>query len=197
MAPGIDGVLLAGGCSCRAGVFKMETRIGGKPLLLWGLEAMAAACGRVIVVAGCDAEKIAALVSRRPEVELVINERYAEGMLSSVQAGVARVRSPRFFLLPGDMPLVKPAVFSELLPHEADVVVPACSGRRGHPVLIASRLLPGILAEPPGSSLGAFLRRQESVVVETGDPGVLADLDLAGDFEKIDALLKGAKRGQP
>jgi molybdenum cofactor cytidylyltransferase len=197
MAPGVDGVLLAGGCSCRAGVFKMEALVGGKPLLLWGLEAMASACGRVIVVAGRDAEKIAALVAGRPGVELVINERYAEGMLSSVQAGVARVRSPRFFLLPGDMPLVQAAVFSELLPHAADVVVPACNGRRGHPVLISSRLLPGILAEPPGSSLGAFLRRRESVVVETGDAGVLADLDLAEDFEKIDALLRGAKRGQP
>jgi len=190
MAGAVDGVLLAGGCSCRAGTFKMTAEVGGKPLLLWGLEAMAAACGRVIVVAGSEAKKIATLVAGRPGVELVVNEHFAEGMLSSVQAGAARVRTPRFFLLPGDMPLVGTGVFRELLGRAADVVVPACNGRRGHPVLLARSLVPGILAEPPGSSLGAFLRRRESVVVETGDPGVLADLDLGEDFETIDARLR-------
>lgn len=185
-----DGVLLAGGCSCRAGVFKMEAQVGGKPLLLWGLEAMAAACGRVIVVAGSGAEKVEKLVAGRPGVELVFNENFAAGMLSSVQAGVRRVRSARFFLMPGDMPLVRTAVFLKLLESAEDIVVPTCDGRRGHPVLLASALIPGIMAEPLASNLGAFLRRHESTVVETGDAGVLADLDLSGDFDKIDALLR-------
>ena len=190
MAGWVDGILLAGGCSCRAGVFKMEARVGGKPLLHWGLEAMAAACERVIVVAGCEAQKIAALVAGRPGVELVVNEQYAQGMLTSVQAGVARVRAPRFFLLPGDMPLVRAAVFRELLRHAADIVVPACAGRRGHPVLLAGSLAAAIMAEPPGSSLGAFIRRQGCETVEVDDPGILSDLDLAGDLKKIDAMLR-------
>jgi molybdenum cofactor cytidylyltransferase len=195
MAEAVDGVLLAGGCSCRAGTFKMTAEVGGKPLLQWGLESMAAACGRVIVVAGSGAERIAGLVAGRAGVELVLNARFADGMLSSVQAGAALVRTPRFFLLPGDMPLVRAGVYRELLGHAADVVVPACSGRRGHPVLLARSLVPGILAEPPGSSLGAFLRRLEIVVVETGDPGVLADLDFGEDFEMIDARLR-ARSGE-
>ncbi len=190
MAGTVDGILLAGGCSCRAGVFKMETRVGGKPLLLWGLEAMAAACERVIVVAGCDAEKIAGLVAGRPGVELAVNEHYAQGMLSSVQAGVACVRASRFFLLPGDMPLVRAAVFRELLRHEADIVIPSCRGRRGHPVLLAGSLVAAILAEPLDSNLGAFIRRHGFVTVEIDDPGILADLDLPGDVKKVDALLR-------
>lgn len=195
MAEAVDGVLLAAGCSCRAGTFKMTAQVGGKPLLQWGLEAMASACARVIVVAGSGAERIRRLVSDRPEAELVVNENFASGMLSSVQAGVALVRTPRFFLLPGDMPLVRAGIFRELLGHAADVVVPACNGRRGHPVLLARSLVPGILAEPEGSSLGAFLRRRESVVVETGDPGVLADLDFGEDFETIAARLRARSEG--
>jgi molybdenum cofactor cytidylyltransferase len=194
MAGTVDGILLAGGCSCRAGVFKMETIVGGKPLLLWGLEAMAAACDRVIVVAGCDAEKIAALVAGHPQVELAVNEDYAQGMLSSVQAGAARVRAPRFFLLPGDMPLVRAAVFIELLRHEAEIVIPACDGRRGHPVLLADSLLAAIRDEPPGSSLGAIIRRRGSVTVEVNDPGILADLDLPADIAALDALLRLKER---
>lgn len=190
MAGTVDGILLAAGCSSRAGMFKMEALVGGKPLLLWGLEAMAAFCRRLIVVAGSDAEKIAGLVAGRPGVELAINERFAQGMFASVQAGVARVRAPRFFLLPGDMPLVRAAVFRELLRREADIVVPACAGRRGHPVLLAGALAPAILAEPPGSNLGAFIRRRGCETVEVDDPGILADLDQADDLPELDAMLR-------
>jgi molybdenum cofactor cytidylyltransferase len=190
MDAGVDGILLAGGLSSRAGVFKMETPVGGKPLLLWGLAALAAACGRVIVVAGAGAEKVAALVAGWPAVDLVLNHRHAEGMLSSVQAGARRVRAPRFFVLPGDMPRIGPAVFAALLAQPGDIVVPACAGRRGHPVLLAGALVPGILAEPSCSSLGAFLRRRESTVVETGDPGVLDDIDVPADLARVDAWLR-------
>lgn len=196
MAAGVDGVLLAGGCSCRAGAFKMAVEVGGKPLLRWGLEAMAAACERVIVVAGAQPENVRQLVSGVPGAELVKNEDWETGMLSSVQAGVRWVRSARFFLLPGDMPLVRPEIFAALLAREDDVVVPACAGRRGHPVLLASALIPGILAEPPGSSLGAFLRRRECTIVETGDPGVLADLDCREEFGEMDARLCAENRRQ-
>lgn len=192
MAGAVDGVLLAGGCSCRAGAFKMETTVGGRPLLLWGLEALTVACERVIVVAGSDAEKVQRLVAGCPRVELVVNENYASGMLSSVQAGVRRVRAAHFFLLPGDMPMVAPGTFTRLLlaPGDPEIVVPACGGRRGHPVLLSSALIPGILAEPPNSSLGEFIRRRGGAVVAVEDPGILADLDTPADLERADAALR-------
>lgn len=190
MAAGVDGVLLAAGRSRRAGVFKMEAELAGKPLLLWGLDAMASVCGRVIVVAGAEARRIERLVAGRPGAELVVNESFASGMLSSVQAGVRRVRAPRFFLLPGDMPLVGAGVFRKLLECPGDIVVPACAGRRGHPVLMSRRLVAGLLAEPLDSSLGRFIRRHGSESVETGDPGILSDLDDREDWKEIDALLR-------
>ncbi len=197
MGAAVDGVLLAGGCSCRAGVFKMTARVGGRPLLLWALESLAAVCSRVIVVAGSGADQVEELVAGLQGVELVVNKDFATGMLSSVQAGARRVRAPRFFLLPGDMPLVRTAVLRRLLDagHDADIVVPACAGRRGHPVLLPATLIPDIIAEPPGSNLGNIIRRRGSVVVEVDDPGVLADLDTPADRERIDAALR-ARRDQ-
>ena len=190
MEAGVDGVLLAAGRSRRAGVFKMAAPVGGQPLLLWGVDALGAVCGRVIVVAGAEAGRVEQLVAGRPGVELVVNELFASGMLSSVQAGARSVRASRFFLLPGDMPLVGAGVFRKLLERPGDIVVPACTGRRGHPVLMSSRLIAGLLAEPPGSSLGRFIRRHGSETVETGDPGILSDLDDGEDMKKIDALLR-------
>ncbi len=196
MAPEVDGVLLAGGCSCRAGFFKMTAPVGGMPLLLWGLESLAAVCSRVIVVAGHGADQVEELVAGMRGVDLVVNRDFAAGMLSSVQAGVRRVRAGRFFLLPGDMPLVRAAVLRRLLEtaQDAGIVVPACAGRRGHPVLLPAALIPDIIAEPPDSNLGNIIRRGNSVVVEVDDPGVLADLDTPADLERIDAALRARRR---
>jgi molybdenum cofactor cytidylyltransferase len=190
MKAAVEGVLLAAGRSRRAGSLKMALELSGKPLLLWGLESLAAVCDRTIVVAGFQAENIRRLVRDCPGVDVAVNEGFADGMLSSIQAGVRQVRAPRFFLLPGDMPLVRAGVYRELLACAADIVVPACAGRRGHPVLLAGTLIPGILAEPPGSSLGRFIARHGSATVEVGDPGIFVDVDTARDAEKIEAWLR-------
>jgi molybdenum cofactor cytidylyltransferase len=191
MAAETDGVLLAAGRSRRANAFKMTAPVGGRPLLLWGLEILRSCCGRVIVVAGAGAERVAPLIAGRPGVELVVNERHEEGMLSSVQAGAARVRGERFFVLPGDMPRVRPQTLARLLAAVAGtgIAVPAFAGRRGHPALLSAELLGELLAEPAGSSLGAFIRRRNAAVVAVDDPGVLDDLDTAEDLRRADALL--------
>jgi len=180
---------LAAGRSSRAGAFKMGVELAGKPLLLWSLEAMAAVCRRVIVVAGFAPEKIRRLVDGRPGVEVVVNENFAAGMLGSIQAGCRSVCAGRFFVHPGDMPLVRPRVYRRLLATAAEVVVPVCRGRRGHPVLLRGGLIPGLLAEPLASSLGRFIARQTVAEVETDEQGILADLDVMADLKKIEALL--------
>ena len=184
-----EGILLAAGRSSRAGTFKMEMEFAGKPLLVWSLESLAAVCERIIVVAGFAPEKIRRLVAGRPGVEIADNENYAAGMLSSIQAGVRLVRAPRFFLLPGDMPLVKFPVYQKLLATQAEIAVPVCQGRRGHPVLLASHLIPEMLAEAFDSSLGRFIRHRGCETVEVDDPGIFTDMDGKNDIKKIAALL--------
>lgn len=184
-----EGILLAAGRSRRSGTFKMALPLAGKPLLLWSLEAMAAVCRRVIVVAGFAPEKIRRLLDGRPGVEVVVNENFAAGMLGSIQTGCRSVCAGRFFVHPGDMPLVGPKVYRQLLATEAEVAVPVCRGRRGHPVLLQGSLIPALLAEPLASSLGRFISRRTVATVEVGDRGILADLDVMADLKKIEALL--------
>lgn len=196
MAPEVDGIILAAGRSSRAGVFKMEAQLAGKPLLLWSLETMAAVCERIIVVAGFAPEKILRLVNKRPGVEVTVNENFTAGMLTSIQAGIRLVRAPRFFLLPGDMPLVHARVYRQLLAEPAEIVVPLCRGHRGHPVLISGCLIPGLLDEAFDSSLGRFIGRRGCSTVEVDDPGIFTDLDDRGDMKKIDALLRSRGKNE-
>ena len=157
---------------------------------------MAAVCERVIVVVGSKAEKIRRLVKSRPGIEVAVNENFAGGMLTSIQTGIRLVRAPRFFLLPGDMPLVKAPVYQKLLAVQAEIVVPVCRGNRGHPVLLASRLIPELLAEPLESSLGRFIARRGFETVEVDDSGIFADLDDKNDIKKIDALLRARGKNE-
>lgn len=192
----VEGVLLAAGRSSRAGTYKMEMELAGKPLLVWSLESMTAVCERIIVVAGFAPEKIRHLVAGRPGVEVAVNDNFTAGMLTSIHTGVRLVRAPRFFLLPGDMPLVNPPVYQKLLAVKAEIVVPVCRGRRGHPVLLASRLIPELLAETPASSLGRFIRRHGFETVEVDDPGIFIDLDDKDNIKKIDALLRARGKNE-
>jgi molybdenum cofactor cytidylyltransferase len=191
-----EGILLAAGRSSRAGVFKMEVELAGKPLLIWTLEAMASVCERVVVVAGFAPEKIRRLVQGRPGVEVAVNENYAAGMLTSIHAGIRLVRAPRFFVMPGDMPMVKASIYRKLLAAEAEIAVPLSRGRRGHPVLLSGRLIPALLAEPLESSLGLFIRRRGFETVEVDDPGIFNDLDNQSDINKINDLLRAGGKNE-
>jgi broad specificity phosphatase PhoE/CTP:molybdopterin cytidylyltransferase MocA len=138
-------VILAAGYSSRMGVFKPLLEIDGQPAVARIARAAAeAGMRRVIVVTGHKHEEMErTLRSSDPAVETVYNERYAEGMFTSVQAGIRAalqscgsgdVRSARqsdesdgvrsgapgrgpdgILLFPADVPLVPPQVIGALI----------------------------------------------------------------------------------
>jgi molybdenum cofactor cytidylyltransferase len=60
---------------------------------------------------------------------------------------------------------------------------PVMAGRRGHPVLVSSRVIPVLLGsggEYP--SMGAFLRRYPAVEVPVEDEGIFLDVDTPADL---------------
>ena len=72
-------------------------------------------CSRVILVSGYRGDELARLFAGRDRVLVVHNSDYELGMFSSVQCGLTRVNTGRFFLALGDMPLVAAAVYKILL----------------------------------------------------------------------------------
>jgi molybdenum cofactor cytidylyltransferase len=69
----------------------------------------------------------------------------------------------------------------------APVVLPRHAGRRGHPVLFATRLREEILAAPdaPGARGVVHAHEADLAVVEVDDPGVLDDVDTPGDYARL------------
>ena len=180
----MDGVILAAGKSTRAGCFKPERIVAGEPLLLKTLQGLRTICSRIIVVAGHNAERVEQLLQGQSGVELALNENYETGMFSSVQCGVARVKTDRFCITPVDCPQSSLEAVRLLAKARGDVVIPVYSGRRGHPVVLGQRMIAEILAEAQDSNLRAVLRRQDCVEVQVPHGEVLLDLDTPEDFRR-------------
>lgn len=140
----VAGVLLAAGEGRRFGDVaggKLLAPLAGRPLVRHAAEGLLrAGLGDVVVVTGAAHERIAeALAGLR--VRLVPNPRAAEGMGTSVAAGVAALGHDvaAAVIALGDQPRVPDAVLAALL-HEwratgNPIVAPRYAGVRGNPVL--------------------------------------------------------------
>jgi molybdenum cofactor cytidylyltransferase len=126
-------------------------------------------------------------------IRSVVNEHYDEGMLSSVRAGVATLDSAcrAFLLLPVDIPLVRPATVQDLLQASEGlgslIYYPTFLGKRGHPPMISSSLVPAILAWQGEGGLRALLRQHDSEAsdVPVADEYTLMDADTPADYRKL------------
>jgi molybdenum cofactor cytidylyltransferase len=130
-------------------------------------------------------------VLERSGVPWVVNEGFAEGMYTSIQAGVRNLPAAvaAFFLLPGDMPLVRSATLTRLIiewgVRPGGILYPCHGGRRGHPPLVAGTYIPEILREIPQGGLRSLLARhaQDAHDIEVADSGILMDLDTPEEYQ--------------
>jgi molybdenum cofactor cytidylyltransferase len=125
-------------------------------------------------------------------VTLVRNPRYLEGMLTSVQAGIAGAPPETEWLVIalGDQPSLRPETVRHLLDEARNgaetILVPSYGGRRGHPLLIhaAHREEIGTLSGEVG--LRELLLRHPDAVrhVPVPDDTVLHDMDTPEDYQR-------------
>jgi molybdenum cofactor cytidylyltransferase len=143
------------------------------------------------VVLGHRSEEIAANLAGSG-AETLFNPRYPEGMLTSVQAGVAAAPETEWLLIAlGDQPTLRPDTVRALLAEARNggcgLVVPSYGERRGHPLLIHARYRDEILAlEGEGGLRQLFQRHPNEIAyVVVPDPDVLADMDTPEDYQRL------------
>jgi len=114
-------------------------------------------------------------------------------MFSSICAGISRLPQelPGFFVLPVDIPLVRPATIRSLArtfeKGHHNILHPVYKTTRGHPPVIATALKPKILAWNSGGGLKACLDQfQDSTeAIAVPDRGILMDGDTQWDYEDL------------
>jgi molybdenum cofactor cytidylyltransferase len=196
----VAAVVLAAGRSTRMGAInKLIAEIGGKPLVRIAAEqALASHAAPVIVVTGHERQRVEAALKGLP-VRLVHNPDYAEGLGSSLKAGIAAVpaEADGAIICLGDMPQVTSALIDKLLaafdPEKgALVVVPSIDGRRGNPVVWSRRFFHDLMQIQGDIGARYLIGSYAEAVAEVPvtDEAALIDVDTQETFSTVKAELE-------
>lgn len=141
----IAAVVLAAGASRRFGKQKLLAPVQGRPLVRWTVdEVLASGVERVVVVVGREAAGVRAALEELP-VAVCENPRYAEGMSTSIRAGIDALDPAveAVLVVLGDQPISRTILERLLRAWRASrlpIVAPSYRGQRGNPVLFSSSL---------------------------------------------------------
>jgi molybdenum cofactor cytidylyltransferase len=198
----IAAVVLAAGRSTRMGaVNKMIAEIGGKPLVRIAAEqALASRAAPVIVVTGHQRERIEAALAGL-SVRFVHNPDYAEGLGSSLKAGIAAVPEDAdgAIICLGDMPQVDAALIDRLIvafdpERGALIVVPSIEGRRGNPVVWSRRFFHELMGIQGDIGARHLIGQYAEAVAEVSLAGdaALTDVDTPESLSAVKAEIERA-----
>jgi molybdenum cofactor cytidylyltransferase len=197
----VAAVILAAGRSTRmGGPNKLLAEIGGRPLVrIAAEEALASRARPVIVVTGHQRERVEAALEGL-DVRRVHNPDFAEGLSTSLKAGLAAVPDgdDGAIVCLGDMPQVRADLIDRLIAafdpeRGALIVVPTTGGKRGNPVVWSRRFFPELMALEGDVGARHVIGRYPEAVVEVAVAGedALIDVDTPEALEKVKAELEG------
>jgi molybdenum cofactor cytidylyltransferase len=191
-------IILAAGRSDRMGRPKLllrwgETTIIGHLIHQW--RSLGASSIRVVIAQGNEA------VTREldrlgvPAADRIVNPEPEQGMFSSIQCAAREVTragsETHFTVVLGDQPQLRLATLRHLVEFAAgsttEVCQPSRLGRPKHPVVL-SRTSFENLAQSPLNTLKDAISSLPVSLCECEDPGLEADIDTPGDYERARRL---------
>ena len=189
----ICGLILAAGLSTRMQAFKPLMPFRGKTLIENTIDSVfSGGAEKIVVVTGHRADELEPLLRETYGDRVVIarNPDFATtDMLHSIRIGCrALPRCDAFFLLPGDMPVVRESTFRRIRERRdasVSVIFPTLDGFRKHPPLVDYRLVPEIESFDGEGGLRQLWKQHEALIrtVPVDDTGVWVDLDTLEDYK--------------
>jgi molybdenum cofactor cytidylyltransferase len=186
-------VILSGGASTRMGSPKALLPYQGRPFLEHLLEVTHhSKVGVRRVVLGAHAEPIAKAIHLNPD-EIVINQEWEQGQLSSLQAALRSLPpgTDGMLLCLIDHPLISKGLVDALIDQfyatKAPVVLPVFQGRRGHPVIFSSKVYEELERAP--AEIGArgvvWAHTKEVSEYSTAEEGCVLNLNDPETFDRV------------
>lgn len=167
---------------------------------------LASGRGERYIASGGTGSKLQAPLAGRPVLQHVLDAVRASGlpwhledaghpgMGDSIAAAVrATRRAPGWLVLPGDLPLVRPATLravARALQEGAAVVVPVHGGERGHPVGFSAACGPALAALSGPQGAAAVVRAHKVTLLPVDDVGVVTDVDTVQALAAAEDLLR-------
>lgn len=183
-------IVLAAGESKRMGFPKMLLPYNGRTVIEQVINnVLSAGIINPLIVLGSDHEAILEIIKSHP-VTHCYNENYRNGMLSSVQCGLASLadQCSAALIIPGDQPMIDAVQIKRAMEvwHETGkgIVMPVHNGKRGHPLIVDMKYRREVMSLPESKGLRALaeLHPDDVMEAETDDPAVLRDIDTQQDY---------------
>lgn len=178
-------VILSGGASSRMGSPKALLPYQGRPFLEHLLEVtLHPKIGVRRVVLGPHAEPIAKTILLAAD-EIVINDEWEKGQITSIQAAIRSLPAGTDGLLLCliDHPLISAALVADLIEAfyaaSTNIALPVYDGRRGHPVIFPASLYEELLNAPldKGARAVVWAHAAQVTEVSTTEQGCVLNLN--------------------
>ncbi len=190
----VDAVILAAGLSRRMGARnKLLLDINGTPMIAQVVGSyLRVITGKIHVVTGFEQDRVKAALRALP-IQIIHNQRFAEGQQTSVVAGLSQVAEGATTILGlGDQPALTSDELEWLMARHAaspdKITFPVDpNGMRGNPIVIPSALRGQMLARRTSPGCRRFTRENPHLVqmVETSASGFFADIDTPDDYARL------------
>jgi molybdenum cofactor cytidylyltransferase len=192
--PNVGLVLLAAGGSTRLGAPKQMLPYQGRSLLRHAAEvAVASLCQPIIVVLGANAERLQQEVDQLP-VRVVENLRWAEGMSTSVGAGIEAligvsepIEAAVFMLC--DQPFASSQIINEIVKAYTSTGKPIVASQYrealGVPALFSRPLFSELTALSGDQGAKKVIAQHIHEVFGIAFPGGAIDIDTPKDYEQL------------
>ena len=193
-----EAILLTAGLSSRMqGGNKLLLDYNGIPLVKHvALALIRSGIERIILVTGHNQKTIEDTLANL-DVYCVHNPNYQEGMVTSIQKGVASLskKMDQFLITLGDMPSIRSMHIEKLLQYtennrpieEPYIFRPWHNHSPGHPVLFSKHFVKDILDSDNKHSLQAVIRSQNQFFHKyiTSDSAFYKDIDTIDQYQKL------------
>jgi len=186
----ISGIILSAGESRRMGTSKPLLPFGEKTVIEIVLDNLLKVnLYEIIVVLGYQADRIIEIINQYP-VKIVINERYKEGMLTSIQKGIESTdeKAEAFLIALVDQPFVSYSLIESLLEKYENngIIIPCYNGKRGHPVIIPAKYRDEIFCLDLNIGLRQLIHSHEDEIIHISvlSDEVVRDMDFPEDYKR-------------
>jgi molybdenum cofactor cytidylyltransferase len=186
----ICAMILAAGESRRMGAPKLLLPLGEKTIIETVVdETLRSKADQTLVVLGAEREEIKSKIANRP-VMIVVNPRFQEGMLSSIQVGFDALprETEAVVICLGDQPFIPSSVMDKLIEAfqntRRGIILPVYKKKRGHPSLIDIKYRQEVKKLSPDIGLRALVHDhpQDLLEVKVDTPHILKDIDKPEDY---------------
>lgn len=186
----IGAVIVAAGMSSRMGEFKPMLNIGSISVAQRILANFhQAGIKKIVMVTGYNATALERHLAGNGVVFLR-NEAYeTTQMFDSAKIGLNYMKDKcdKVLFTPVDIPMFTAATIKALIDSDSQLACPLCQEKTGHPILISSSLIEGIVCDGGESGLKGALERcpVQMRLVPVDDPGTLKDADTPEDYAAL------------